>query len=82
MPGLIARPCGGAHSAMGASWPWLESGEPMFDDDAEAVDRFDDGPGMSQSSAYMPGDARPALYMYGASAAAYMAAPSYAIVAT
>jgi hypothetical protein len=46
---------------MGASWPWLESGEPIFDDDAEAVDRLEEGSRMSDSSAYMPGDDRPAL---------------------
>jgi hypothetical protein len=41
----------------------------MFDDDAEAVDRLDEGNRMSESSGHMPGDARPVLYMYGPSAA-------------
>jgi hypothetical protein len=41
----------------------------MFDEDALAMLRSDAGPRtMSLSSGYMPGDALPPLYMYGASA--------------
>jgi len=79
MPGLTPRPCGAAQSAvMGASWPWCESGEPIFDGD-EAVERLEEGTRRSDSSGYMPGEDRPALYMYGGSAA-YTVVPSYAIV--
>jgi hypothetical protein len=51
----------------------------MLDDEALAMLRSDAGPRtMSPSSGYMPGDARPLLYMYGASV--YTAPFSYPIV--
>lgn len=70
MPGVTPSPWGAeAHSGICAICPWLESGEPMFDDEALAMLRSDAGPRtMSLSSGYMPGDALPLLYMYGASA--------------
>lgn len=70
MPGVTPRPWGPeAHSGIAAAmWPWLESGEPMLDGEALAMPRSDDGACRSPSSAYMPGDALPLLYMYGASA--------------
>lgn len=58
MPGVTPSPWGAAaHSGIGAIWPWLESGEPMLDDEALAMLRSDDGPSTSPSSGYMPGDA-------------------------
>jgi hypothetical protein len=44
---------------MGASWPWCESGDPIVDDDAEAVDRLDEGTRISPSSWKTAGDERP-----------------------
>jgi hypothetical protein len=41
----------------------------MLEDDAETVDRSDEGTRMSLSSAYTVGEVGPALYMYGGSAA-------------
>jgi hypothetical protein len=41
---------------MGASWPWLESGEPIVDEDSERLERFEEGTRVSSSG-----------YMYGAS---------------
>lgn len=80
MPGVTPSPWGAlAHSWIGAICPWLDSGEPMFDDEALAMLRSEAGPrAISPSSGYMPGDALPLLYMYGASA--YMAPLSYPIV--
>lgn len=79
MPGLTPSPCGAdAHSGIGASWPGLESGEPIFDEDALAMLRLEDGTRISLSSGYSPGD--DLLYMllllYGASE--YIAPLSYA----
>ena len=66
MPGVTPRVwCGApaaaaAHSGIGAICPWLDSGEPMLDDDALAMLRSDAGPHLtSTSSGYMPGDAIP-----------------------
>lgn len=69
MPGVPPRPWGAeAHSGIGAIWPWLESGEPMLEDEALAMLRSEAGPRtMSLSSGYMPGDALLLLYMYCAS---------------
>jgi hypothetical protein len=60
--------------------PWLDSGEPMLDDEALAMLRSEAGPRTtSLSSGKVPGDALPLLlYMYGASA--YTAPFSYPIV--
>lgn len=54
MPGLTPSPCGApaAHSGIGASWPGLERGEPMLDEEALAMLRLEEGP----SSGYRPGD--------------------------
>jgi hypothetical protein len=82
MPGVTPSPWGAAaHSGIGAIWPWLDSGEPMFDDEALAMLKSEAGPRpTSPSSGYMPGDALPLwlLYMYGASA--YTGPFSYPIV--
>ena len=69
MPGVTPSPWGAvAHSGIGAAiCPWLESGEPMLDDDALAMLRSEAGPRTSLSSGYMPGDALPLPYMYGGS---------------
>lgn len=81
MLGVTPSPCGAeAHSGIGAMCPWLDSGEPMLDDEALAILRSEAGPRTaSLSSAYVPGDALPLLYMYGASA--YTVPFSYPIVA-
>jgi hypothetical protein len=42
-------------------WSWLESGEPMLDDEVLAMLKSDDGPRTSPSSGYIPGDALPLL---------------------
>jgi len=58
-----------AHSGIGARAPWLESGDPRFDDEALAMLRFDEGTRMSlPSSPYIPPGDDLAWYMKGASA--------------
>jgi hypothetical protein len=48
IPGVTPRPWGpAAHSGIGASCPWLESGEPMLDEVALAMLRLEDGTRMS-----------------------------------
>ncbi len=61
MPGLTPSPCG--HSWMVESWPWFERGDPMVEEEAEALERLDDAPVISPSSGYMPGLDRPGWNM-------------------
>ena len=57
IPGLTPRPWGvAAHSGIGARLPWLDSGEPMLEDEALAMLRLEEGTRISLSSAYRPGD--------------------------
>lgn len=79
MPGVRPSPWGAeAQSGSGAACPWLDSGEPMLDDGALMLISEAGPRTTSPSSGYMPGDALPLAYAYGASA--YTAPFSYPIV--